>query len=233
MHHHPAPTLTPSEAAASKRSVWPLWGACGGVIGFVGTVLTDVRPLGKGDGDSVVTAADMTDLSRLTYHIGVIAGYATVVALLIFAAAWRRHTEQRMSSTAAHVVSNGLIAAAGALTLGYGFKGAMAIYLPGGIDAGGYDADGLFVYFMLNDFGAYLGWVGVLVAAGGIVWMSFAERTVSRWIGAVSVLAIVPPLGFLVVTGLPGFPGVVGGLWLAVAGFGLAFGRSSAAMVTR
>jgi hypothetical protein len=197
------------------------------VLGIVATMVTDVRPDGKRDGSSLVTPADMESLSRSSYHVGVVTGYLTVAALLVLAAAWRRSVETRYAdSVAARVVANGLVAAAGALMLGYGFKGAMAVYLPGGSDEGGYGPDGLFVYYMLNDFGSFIGWVGVTVAAGAVAWLSLRERVISRWIGVVSVVAVLLPLGLLLATGLPGFPGVVGGLWLTVASLGLAFGKS-------
>jgi hypothetical protein len=220
-------TSTHAPDSSTKRSRWPLWGAAAGVLGIVGTLVTDVRPDGKRDG--LVGSADMAGLSHTTYHIGVIAGYFCVASLLVLAAAWRRHVEPRLAtSTAARVVSNGLIASAGALSLGYGWKGAMAVYLPGGMDHGSFPTEGLYVYYMLNDFGAYIGWVGTMVAAAAVAYMAFRERTVSRWIGVVSCLLLLPVLVFLVGTGLPGFPGVVGGIWILVASLGLAFGKSPA-----
>jgi hypothetical protein len=214
---------------ATKRSRWPLFGVAAGLLGIVGTLITDVRPDGK-SADAMISPADMDNLSRGTYHVGIIAGYLCVAALLVMAAAWRRHVEQRFTdSTAARVVANGLIASAGALSLGYGWKGAMAVYLPGGMDHGAYPTDGLYVLYMLNDFGAYIGWLGTMVAAGAIASMAFREKTVSRWIGVVSCLLLLPVIVFVVATGLPGFPGVVGGLWLLVMSLGLTFGKSAVA----
>jgi hypothetical protein len=67
----------------------------------------------------------------------------------------------------------------------------MAIYLPGGMDASrGFDTEGLYVLYVLNDFGSFVGWLGVSVAAGGIAWMALRERTVSRWIGTVSLVPV-------------------------------------------
>jgi hypothetical protein len=212
---------------ATRRSRWPLWGAAAGILGIVGTLVTDVRPDRGADVTPLVT--DMADLNRVSYHIGIIAGYLAVACLLVTAAAWRRHVEPRLvDSTAARVVANGLIASAGALSLGYGWKGAMAVYLPGGMDEGAYEDDALFIIYQLNDFGSYIGWLGVTVAAAAIAWMAFRERTVSRWIGVVSVLLVLPVVVFVSATGLPGFPGVVGGLFMLVAMLGLAFGKSEA-----
>jgi hypothetical protein len=68
---------------------------------------------------------------------------------------------------------------------------------------------------------------GVTVAAGAVAWMAFRERTVSRWVGAVSLVPVLAVTAFAVGTGLPGFPGVVTPAWMVVAFAGLAFGRST------
>jgi hypothetical protein len=207
---------------SSKRSRWPLIGTAAGVTGFIATLVTDIHPADKATIDVV------DQVSRTTAHASVIAGYLTVALLVVLAATWRRHVEPRVaSSTAARVVSNGVLLSAAALTLGYGWKGAMAVYLPGGMDAGAFDQEGLYVLYMLNDFGSYIGWLGVTIAAGAIVWMAFRERTVSRWIGVVALIPVLAVTAFTVGTGLPGFPGVVSPLFMAIAFTGLAFGKST------
>lgn len=86
----------------------------------------------------------------------------------------------------------------------------------------------MYVCYILFDFGAYIGWLGTMVAAGAIACMAFKGRTVSRWIGVASAVLLLPVLVFLLATALPGFPGVVGGLWILVASRGLAFWKSEA-----
>ena len=224
-------TFAPAAAAdvrgGSRRpSRWPLTGTLAGVLGVAGTLAFDLHPTGA---DGLTTAAVVEEVSRTKAHLSVIVGYAAVAALLVLAAQWRRHVEPRVTgSTAARVVSAGLTAAAGALALGYGWKGAMSVYLPGGSDAAiGFDRTGLYVLYMLNDFGSYIGWLGVTVAAGAVAWMAFRERTVSRWIGAVSLLPVLAVTVFVLAFGLPGFPGVITPVWMVVAFTGLAFGRST------
>jgi hypothetical protein len=217
----------PTAPGRSGRSGgrWPLTGVVAGVLGVAGTLAFDIHPM-----STAKATPDIVDqVSQGKAHASVVAGYLAVAALLVLAAQWRRFVEPRVpASTAARVVSGGLTAAAGALALGYGWKGAMAVYLPGGMDASiGFDKTGLYVMYVLNDFGSYIGWLGVVVAAGAVAWMAFRERTVSRWIGAVSVVPVLAVTAFAAGTGLPGFPGVVGPLWMVVAFAGLAFGRST------
>jgi hypothetical protein len=217
-------------ARPRRFTAWPLWALVAGVAGAVGTVGTDLRPEAESEAwqtgeDYTVTVADMAGLDPLIGRIGFVAGLVCIAALLVFAAAWRRHVEQIFTrSTAARVVSNGLIATAGAALLAYGWRGALANYL--GPEAGTYDGDGLFVYYMLTDFGAYLPWFATLVAALALAWMAFAERTVSRILGGFS--AAIAGLLFIavLVTGVPGLPGTLMQAWLAVAGIWLAVGRS-------
>ena len=219
---HPEATGHTADRLASSRSRWPLIGTAAGITGFVATLVTDIHPADKATIDIV------DDVSQGKAHLSIIAGYVTVALLVVLSATWRRHVEPRVaSSTAARVVSNGLLISAAALTLGYGWKGAMAVYLPGGLDAGAFDKDGLYVLYLLNDFGSFIGWLGVTIAAGAIAWMAFRERTVSRWIGVVSLAPVLAVTAFTVGTGLPGFPGVVSPMFMVIAFTGLALGKST------
>ncbi|MGW0654279.1 hypothetical protein ACWD4T_36810 [Streptomyces umbrinus] len=208
------------------RARWPLYGVAAGLLGVVATFVADPRN-GVVETERVDTSI-LDEVSRGTTHLGLVAGFITVALLLVLAAAWRRQVEPRVpGSTAAHVVSGALTASAAGLTYGYGWKGALAIYLPAGMNEKSFGDDGLFVYFMLNDFGGHIGWLGVIVAAGAIAWMALRERTVSRWIGVLSLLPVLAVTVFAGATGLPGFQGVAGPVWLLIAFAGLAAGRST------
>ena len=203
----------------SSRWLWPLWGVAAGAFGMVGTLLTDSNPTGdkKMSAEEVVAALD-----RDMMHIGIIAGLIAVFCLLVFAAGWRRWANETAdSSLAAAVISMAITAGAGALLLGYGFKGALAVYLPGGMDDEMHTVQGLYSLFMFIDFGPYIGWWGIAMAAIAIAWLALAERKLPIWTGLVSAVFALVPIGFVVVTGLPGFPGVIDPIWLIVTGIGL------------
>lgn len=221
----PAAAEAATEAATTTgKGRWPLVGVAAGVGAVVATLVTDLHP--RIGADESYTADVVAQVSSGKAHVSVVVGYLTVGLLLFLAAAWRRHVEPKaLRSTAARVVPLGLTAAAGALSLGYGWRGAMGLY-NGGNEDGAFDTAGLYVLFVLNDFGAYLGYLGVTVAAVAVAWMALRERLVSRWIGVVSALLVLPVVGTVAAFGLPGFPGVVSGLWLIVVGAGLAFGKS-------
>ncbi|WP_127819647.1 hypothetical protein [Microbacterium sp. CPCC 204701] len=220
----------PPKSGRTRFAAWPLWAVVAGIAGTVGTVATDLRPAGEieavANGEAyAVTSADMIGLDPLLGRIGFTAGLVAILCLIVFAAAWRRHADARFTrSTAARVVSGGLIAATGVITLGYGWRGALANYL--GPEAGMYDEEGLFVYYMLTDFGAYIGWTGLVASALALAWMAFRERSVSRILGGFSGLFGILTLGAIVVSGVPGLPGVFMPVWLAVTGLWLAVGRS-------
>ncbi|GGH40700.1 hypothetical protein [Microbacterium album] len=223
-----------SAAPRGRRFVaWPLWATLAGAAGAIGTVGTDLRPAAETAAwqegrDYIVTSADMAGLDPALGRIGYSVGLLAILALIVFAAAWRRHVEQRFAgSIGARVVSVGLVASAGALVLGYGWRGALANYL--GPEAGLYDSEGLFVYYMLTDFGAYLPWTGVLVSAFGLAWMAWAERSVSRILGGFTTIAAAGALLLVLISGVPGLPGVFMPAWLAVTGIWLAVGRSRVA----
>jgi hypothetical protein len=208
------------ETRSSHSWYWPLFGVAAGVLGAIGHLFTD-QDLSDEARASGVAVID--ELNRTNYHIGIISGLAAVFCLLVFAAGWRRWTnENKMDSLAAEVVTFGFIASAGAMILGYGFKGSLAVYLPGGLDEGSYPNENLLSVFMFNDFAPYIAWYGVAMAAAALAWVSLRERLLPLWFGIVSVIFVLLPVGYLVATGLPGFPGVVDPLWIVIVGAGLA-----------
>jgi hypothetical protein len=202
-----------------------LYGAAAGVLGFAATMILDGRTQAE---DVELNHQLFVDLNPYVYRASMITGYVAVVLLLAMAANWRRRVEPRVpGSTAAHLVPLGLVASAAGLTYGYGWKGALGNYVPGGLEDNFFDDQGLYVYYMLNDFGSFIGWLGVVVAAGAVAWMALRERTVSRWIGIVSLLPVLQTT-VMVAIGIPGVPGLLAPVWLVVIGLGLTFGKKSA-----
>jgi hypothetical protein len=219
-HARQGATSADTAAAASHRWAW--WGVAAGVLGIVATIVTLVNA-------DDPTPDGMSSLDPAMYHVGGAAGYLVVAALLVTAAAWRARIARLMPmSIAARVVADGLTASAGALALGYGWKLAMGLYLDGGANAGQFDKNGLFVYYMLNDFGPFIGWLGVVVAAGAMVVLGVRLRAVPRWIGFVSVIPVLAVLGASLGAGVAGFPGIVGPLGMIVSFGALALRRTPA-----
>ncbi|WP_028652987.1 hypothetical protein [Nocardioides halotolerans] len=216
--------LAPARSPGPRLTTWPLWGLPAGALGFVATVFLNDRPAAETSGSGyTVTPADMADLDPGRYHLAVVLGYLSVGCLIVLAAQWRRRVESQFDwSTAAPVVSGGLLASAGALTLAYGWMGALSRYLPSAPEGTSFDERGTFVYFMLNDFSPYIGWYGVLVAGAALTWMAWRERLVSRGLGTLTAAVSVLVLAFVFVTGVPGIPAlaaaelVVVSLWLAL-----------------
>jgi hypothetical protein len=215
----------PGTASGERRSRWPLAASAAGLLGFVATLVLDGRTVGT---DVTLSEKLFTDLSPVPYRLSLVTGYLAVALLLVTAAQWRRRVEPRVpGSTAAHLVTLGLVASAGGLTYGYGWKGALGLYMPGGLEDDSYDSSGLYVYYLLCDFGAWIGWLGVVIAAAGVAWMGLRERTVSRWIGVVSLLPVIQTTAMVGGLGVPGVPALLAPLYLVVLGIGLAFGRST------
>jgi len=206
--------ITPSSWA------WPLFGVAAGVLGAIGHLFTEQN---LSDEERASGAAVIDALDRTSYHIGIVAGMAAVFCLLIFTAGWRRWVAgYAPDSIAGEMISLALVASAGAMLLGYGFKGSLAVYLPDGMDGGTYPNENLLSVFMFNDFAPYIAWYGVAMAAIGVAWFSLREHRLPVWFGIVAAVFAVVPIAFLVVTGLPGFPGVVDPFWMVIFGTGLA-----------
>jgi hypothetical protein len=210
---------------------WPLWTAAAGGAGVLANFIftTDLTDAERARG-AVAAAAD---LDRATYHASAVAGFAAVALLVVAAAGWWRFADSRRTGLAGRVVPLGLLASAGAGVLGYGLKGMIAIYLPGGMNGGGYYPDGLGVLAALDDLFGYITWWGVGVALLAIAWLGLLERVLPRWIGAVALLLMLPPLGLLLAFGFTGMTGVTTPLALVVIGLGLGLRGTAPVTVSR
>jgi hypothetical protein len=205
------------------RATWALAGASAGLLGFLGLMFDGSASLEDTD---YLKGADVVDLvDRGAYHIGLLLGLAAVFALLVNAAGWRRWVERAApDNLMARLIPYGMIATAGAMILGYGFKGSFAVYLEGGIDEGTMTKEGLYSVFMFLDFAPFMAWWGVTAAAVAITWLSLRHGLVPRWIGVLSAVMTLLPLAVVSITGLPGIS-FVSTVWLVVASVGVAASR--------
>jgi len=222
-------TTAPQELAAegSTGRAWALWGTAAGVLGLVGHVFTmqDIDDAARKAGGEELVAA----VTRGGYHAGVVAGFLALGCLLVFAAGLQRWQQRSApDSLAARVASLGLVASAGAMIVGYGVKGMLAIYLPDGINEGTQSVDQLVTLMAIDDLMPFVAWTGVAVAAAALAVCGLLQKLVPTWLGVVAALAVLAPLAMLVMTGLPGFPGLVDPLFLVVTGIGLAASRRTA-----
>ena len=226
--HTPATGVT--TPTRQRRQRWPLLATAAGLTGVTATLVLDGRTLGNRG--ATLDHQLFVDLDPLTFRLSMVMGYVSVVLLLILAATWRRRVEPQLpDSTAAHLVPLGLVSSAAGLTYGYGWKGALGNYLPDSFEPTAFDDTGLYVYYVLNDFGSFIGWLGVVVVAGAIAVMGLRERSVPRWLGVVAVLPVLQTTLMVAGMGVPGVAALLAPAWLAVTGVGLYLGRS--AVVTR
>lgn len=212
----------------SKRRfvAWPLWGSLTGLVATV-AVLCENRPDNSRNFDYPLTATHVADLDNTLFRVGGVLGYVAALSMLVFAALWHQRVSRRFAwSAGSTVVGYGLVASAAILTLAAGWRAALGLYLPKGPEGDTFDADGLFNYFVLNDFSPYIAGVPLLVSGAGIAWMAFAEKLVSRPLGAAAALMSALLFGAFLVTGVPGLPFAMD-VALVVAGLWLAFGRSA------
>jgi hypothetical protein len=222
-----AGALASAEGERSRRfTAWPLWGSLTGLLATV-AVLCENRPDNSSDFDYPLTAAHVADLDNTLFRVGGVLGYAAALSMLVFAAIWNQRVSRRFTwSTGATVVGYGLIASAAVLTLAAGWRGALGLYLPDGPEGDTYDPDALFNYFVMNDFSPYIAGVPLLVSGLGIAWMAFAEKLVSRPLGAAAGFMSVALFAAVVLMGVPGLPFAMN-VALVVAGVWLAVGRSA------
>jgi hypothetical protein len=212
-------------STAPRRQRWPLLATAAGLTGFVATMVLDGRTVG--DEGASLDHQLFVDLDPLVLRLSMVVGYVTVVLLLVLAATWRRRVEPLLpDSTAAHLVPLALVSSAAGLSYGYGWKGALGNYLPDSFEPTAFDDTGLYVYYVLNDFGAWIGWLGVVVAAGAVAWMGLRDGAVARWLGIFALLPVLQTTAMVAGLGVPGVPALLAPTWLVVTGLGLHAGGS-------
>jgi hypothetical protein len=213
--------MTPEQVAVAKRSGWPLWGAAAGALGIITNIGLSSSIDYTQTPDDIVAG-----LSRGRYQTGAVTGYLAVACLLVFAAGLRRWADRRSSTSLALAAAPmALVASAGAMIAGYGVKGQLAEYLPGGTNPDNFGPGALYTFFLIDDLAGYFAWWGVAVAAGCLAWIALHERLLPRWFGIVATLFALAPLAYLVGTGFTGFSGLVMPLFLVVTGAVLAMQR--------
>lgn len=194
-----------------RPAPWAWWGVGAAAFGLAGNLVAS-----HGNLTDIDAATAVAESSSRTQHVGTMLGMASFVCLVVLAAGWRRWAGST-SSLAAQAIAPALTVAATLVLFGTGLRGAMAEYLPGGINDDNFTDDGVFVYFMLHDTAPWFAWWGVLLAAGLVAYLSFRSRVVPRWLGVVSVIALLPPLGVMAGSGAVAGAGFIAPLWLVVA----------------
>jgi hypothetical protein len=211
-------TTTPT---GTGRGRWPIFGALAGLTAFFGALAGMPGNLTEEDYQSGVAVLDK--LERGGFHVAFILGLVSVGALLLAAAGWRRWAERNApDDIAAGTISNALTATAAVNLIGYSLMGAMALYLPGGVDENWLSDEAMFTNFAYLDFGVLFGWWGAAVAAFCVAWLSFrSDRVLPRWMGVVSVLLLLPPVLMAIGMSLPGMPGFTMPIWLTIVSLGM------------
>ena len=216
-------TVAPSVGSPRRFTAWPLLGTLTGLLGLV-SLFSEARPDENGSGfDYPVSAEDAVSVSNEIFRVAGVTGYLTALLLLVFAAVWHQRVGRRFTgSTGATMVTFSLVATAALVTLAFGWRGALGNYLPGGPEENTYDTEGLYNYYVMNDFSPYIAFVPLLAAAYGLAWMAFREGLVSKPLGGLAGFLATALLLAVAVTGVPGLPAmillglIIGGIWLAV-----------------
>jgi hypothetical protein len=212
---------------ARRRPTWPLFGAAAGVSALAATFIGMPSDLSEEEYNAGVDVID--SLERGGFHVAFILGMLSIGFLLVAASGFRRWAERvAPDDLAARTIGSGLQVTAAVNVIGYSLAGAMALYLPGGTDAGWLSREGMFANFNYLDFGLLFGWWGAFVAAVCVAVLSFKRgRVLPRWMGVVSVVLCLPPLVLGVAMPLPGFVGLTMPIWLAVVSLGLMFSKKA------
>lgn len=233
----PRPTAAPlhddgavetTSPRSNRRARWPIFGIVAGVAGWA-SAAASITGVTEEEAQQGVGVLD--HLTRGGYHASFVLGIVAFASLFVAATGWKRWAEQRAPrDLAARTVGTALAATATINVIFTCLAGSMALYLPGGTDAGTLSREGIFVNYTLLDFGQLLGWWGAAVAAICVATLALRRnRVLPRWMGVVSILLPLPAVALAVTIGLPGFVGLTMPIWLVVISVGMVFARSAKA----
>lgn len=210
---------------SSSRSWWAASGVLAGACGVVSNLIFNDQ--NSVTDEQMASAAGVIEhLDRANYHAGVVAGWVAITGLLVMAAGWRRAIDGTGDDHLAWgIIPYGLLAAAASLLLGYGVKGALAEYLPGGSNEDNFPTEALYQMFVFNDNAPWVGWWGVLFAAGAVTWLSFRRRgSTPLWLGILGGLIVLHATVVMVGTGAVAIAGLTGPIWLIASSTWLLLG---------
>lgn len=202
-------TAIPARPAGSERAAaaWAWWGVPAGIAGLAGNFVSSHGTLSDTDAAEAVAA-----VSRTSYHVGTLLGLLSFACLLLASAGWRRWGSGR--GLAQQAIPAALTVTATLVLFGTGLRGALAEYLPGGINEDNFDDAGLYALFIVHDTAPWFAWWGVLVAAALVAFVALAGQGFPRWLGVLSIAALAMPTAVMAGSGAVAAAGFVGPLWL-------------------
>ena len=203
-------TTTPTAPAETGRrsATWAWWGVPAGIAGLTGNFVATHGALSDTDAAEAVAA-----VTRTSYHVGTVLGLVSFACLLLASAGWRRWGAGR--GLAQQAVPAALTVTATLVLFGTGLRGALAEYLPGGINENNFDDAGLYALFIVHDTAPWFAWWGVLMVAALVAFMSLAGQGFPRWLGVLSIAALAMPMAVMAGSGAVAAAGFVGPIWLA------------------
>lgn len=204
-------TAAPTVPAEGQRApaAWAWWGVPAGIAGLAGNFVSAHGVLSDTDAAEAVAA-----VTRTSYHLGTVLGLVSFACLLLASGGWRRWGAGR--GLAQQAIPAALTVTATLVLFGTGLRGAMAEYLPGGINDDNFDDAGLYALFIVHDTAPWFAWWGVLMVAALVAFVSLAGQEFPRWLGVLSIAALAMPTAVMAGSGAVAAAGFVGPVWLVV-----------------
>jgi hypothetical protein len=200
----------PTTAVESRApAAWAWWGVPAELTGLAGKTVSTHGPMTSADAATAVAA-----VTRTSYHIGTVLGLVSFTCLLLASAGWRRWGASR--GLAHQTIPAALTVTATLVLVGTGLRGALAEYLPGGINDDNFDDAGLYALFIVHDTAPWFAWWGVLMMAALVAFAALAGQGFPRWLGVLSIAALAMPTAVMAGSGAVAAAGFVGPIWLAV-----------------
>lgn len=197
------------DASPRTPAAWAWWGVPAAIAGLAGNFIAAHDKLTNAD-----AAGAVSSVSRTSYHVSTVLGLTSFICLILVAAGWRRWASER--GLAEQAISIGIVVSGTLVLFATGLRGALAEYLPGGINEDNFDDAGLYGLFIVHDTAPWTAWWGVLFMAAAVGFLSLAGQSFPRWLGVLSIVALAMPIAVMAGSGALAAAGFIGPIWLAI-----------------
>lgn len=220
-------TITAAAPAATETGsgskLWPLYGLAAGIAGNAATMFLSATVSKEAKASGVDAVFKELSTGHIKVAIGASLGFLSIAFLVAFGVRLQRFVAARVpkESVIPQSMFIALAGGVGAMIVAFGFKAMLAGAMPGGVDVNLNTSTDVTVLQAITDQMQWLCWQGVALLMAITAYASLKYRAVPRWFGTVSVIFSAFFIVFTLFLALPYSAGIVGPVWLVVAGLGL------------
>jgi hypothetical protein len=213
------PAQSPMPQSETRRTLsgaWPLVGPVAAAAGIAFALFSSTLLEEDVTSQGPAAVYDAIAGDGTLYHVGIITGFATMIALAVFGAGLLRFLTTRapQDSLTVPVARLGVGATVATLAVAASLKAIVRGGLPSHMDHSMYTEESVATLQILIDQFQYAAFWGMTLVMGAVAVLALVHRVLPRWYGALSALFTTFVVLMTAIGGLPYSAGLVTPLFL-------------------